>query len=425
VVGVHSPKFPRERDLAHLREEVRRLGITHPVVNDRDHRVWQAYTVRAWPTLVLLDPEGRIIGYHEGEFPYDPFERTLAQVIAYFDAQGRIDRRPLDLAPEPPPTGPLAYPGKVAVDPQARLLFIADSGHHRVVVCTLEGEVLRVIGSGEPGLEDGPFARARLHEPQGMAPVGRFLYIADAGNHALRRADLEAGTLETVAGTGEQAPPFQEGGHSHRTPLNSPWDVVAVGSHLYVAMAGSHQVWTVDPERGLAYPFAGDGNEGLEDGPLLSARFAQPTGIATDGRSLFVVDSEASAVRQVDLDLRGQVRTLVGQGLFVFGDADGYGEAVLLQHPQGLCRDREVLYIADTYNHKVKRLFPLPRACQTFLGTGEPGHRDGPETLATLREPSGLAVAEGRLYIADTHNHAVRVVGITTRRVETLPLRGL
>lgn len=425
VVGVHSPKFPTERLTPGLRQAVRRLGIRHPVVNDRDFQVWRAYAVSAWPTLVLIDPQGRIIGQHRGEFPYDAFERLIANAVAHFQERGLLDPRPLHFQEAPGPQGPLAFPGKVLAHAPRNRLFVADSGHHRLLECTLEGEVVRVIGAGAPGLEDGPPGEARFRNPQGMALVGDHLFVADADNHALRRVDLPSGRVETVAGTGEQAPPEQGGGPARETPLNSPWDLVAVGGAIYIAMAGCHQIWALDLEWGRLFPFAGTGQEGLVDGPLAEALLAQPSGITSDGESLFFADSEASAVRRADLDLRGGVHTLVGKGLFDYGDRDGTGEGVRLQHPLGVCYAEGLLLVADTYNHKVKRLHPSTRACTTWLGSGQPSLADGRGREACFNEPGGLSIAGDRLYIADTNNHAVRVAHLATGEVATLALRGL
>jgi sugar lactone lactonase YvrE len=426
VVGVHSPKFAAERETEALRQAVLRLAVDHPVVNDRDFRIWQAYAVRAWPTLMFIDPEGRVIGRHEGEFPYEPFDRLVRSMVEEFDALGLLDRRPLERAPaRPADESPLCFPGKVAADASGRLA-VSDTGHHRVVLADHDGTVVRVVGCGAPGLEDGPAERARFTRPQGLALAGGTLYVADTGNHALRRVDLATGRVTTVAGTGARLAGARAGGPPLGTALASPWDLAVVDGILYVAMAGTHQVWAMPLAGGDIKPHAGTGREALEDGPRLAASLNQPSGLATDGARLFVADSEASAVRVVELGPDGRVRTIVGEGLFEFGDRDGVGpHAVRLQHPLGVAWHDGLLYVADTYNHKVKRLDPATGECRTLLGTGEPGHRDGPAARARLHEPGGLAVAGGRLYIADTNNHAVRVADLARGVVETLAVRGL
>jgi hypothetical protein len=427
VIGVHSPKFIGERDLDSVRQAVLRLEVGHPVVNDRDFRVWQAYVARAWPTLIFIDPLGRVIAKHEGEFPFEPFDRIVGEMVAEFDAAGLLDRRDLDLgrpAAEEPTL--LRFPGKVIADERSERLVVSDSAHHRIVVADLDGLVQQVIGSGAQGFDDGPSEVATFRHPQGLAIEGTTLYVADTENHAIRAVDLAAGTVTTIAGTGDQLMGPREGGPARQTSLASPWDLAILGETLYVAMAGTHQLWSMRLGSGFIVPFAGNGREDLVDGPREAASLNQPSGLATDGARLYVADSEASAIRVADLGGEGGVRTLVGEGLFEFGDRDGRGPSeVRLQHPVGVAWGDGILYVADTYNHKVKRLDPATAECRTWLGRGEPGADDGEALAAAFSEPSGLAVAAGRLYVADTNNHAIRVVEIETGLVSTLLLRGL
>ncbi len=427
VIGVHSAKFPAERETENIRQAILRYEIEHPVVNDREMLVWRLYGARAWPTLVLIDPRGKIVGHVSGEITADVFGAIIAEVIRVFEARGQIDRRPIrfDLERERVPVPLLSFPGKVLADAASGRLFIADSNHNRIVVASLaDGTVLEVIGQGEAGLRDGDFETAQFHHPQGMALREETLYVADTENHALRAVDLKARTVTTIAGTGHQLRrPFHPGGPALQVDLNSPWDLVLVGDRLYVAMAGSHQIWVLDMKTRRIEPYAGSGYEGCHDGPLLEASLAQPSGLATDGERLYVADSEASAIRAIDLDPRGRVRTLVGEDLFVFGDRDGPVSRARLQHPLGVVYHEGVLYIADTYNNKIKKLFPTVGQLVTFLGTGEAGLRDGDRPL--FDEPGGVSIAAGKLYIADTNNHVIRVADLQTGRVATLPLQGL
>lgn len=421
VIGVHSAKFANEGETANIRQIILRYELEHPVLNDRDFRVWRAYAVRAWPTTVLIDPKGYVLAAHSGEGVFEAFDGLIAEAIAHYTAEGALDPRPLELLLERAEASAtwLSFPGKVLADETGGRLFIADSNHHRVIVTTLEGHVVAVIGSGARGLADGPFAQARFAKPQGLALREDQLYIADTENHALRLADLRSGTVRTVAGDGNYGYWGAQDAHG-RPRLNSPWDLVIVGEKLYIAMAGLHQLWVYDLAQGTLAPHAGSGREGLLDGPLARAALAQPSGITSDGHQLYFADSEASAIRTADVGASGMVRTLVGQGLFDFGDVDGPWPTARLQHPLGVAWYRGTLYVADTYNHKIKSLNLAQATIQTLLGTGQPGRRDGPE--AQFYEPGGLAAAGGRLYIADTNNHAIRVADLHSRQVTTLEL---
>lgn len=419
VIGVHSSKFANEAHVENLRRVVQRYGITHPVVADPEYAVWQAYAVRAWPTTVLIDPTGRIIAQRSGEGVYEALHELIAETIVAHEQRGTLVRGPLSLAPEAPPETALRFPGKVLADASRDRLFIADSGHHRVVMATLAGRVLAVIGSGEVGLRDGAWSQAALHQPQGMALDGDRLYIADTGNHAVRMADLTAQTLSTIAGDGSLAY-GQAAGPAAEARLNSPSDLARVGRMLFIAMAGAHQLWALNLDTRQIGPFAGSGREGLHDGPRPSALLAQPSGLATDGERLYVADSEASAIRAVGWEPDDRVHTIIGQGLFVFGDADGGWSDARLQHPLGVAYYRGQLYVADTYNHKLKAIDVVAGTVRTLLGDGEPGWVDGPR--ARFYEPAGLSGADGRLYVADTNNHVVRLVDLAEHTASTLAL---
>ena len=427
VVGVHSAKFTAEKATNSVRKAILRYEIGHPVVNDLDFEVWQRYAVRAWPTLIFVDPEGKVVGKHEGEISHDAFDQFIGEMVTRFDEQGLIDRRPLHfrLERDKAKERPLAFPGKVLADAPSQRLFVADSNHNRVVIASLDGRVRDVVGTGEKGLVDGSFDHAQFNDPQGMALDGETLYVADTNNHAIRRVDLVNKRVDTLAGTGEQASMFHAGGSGLSTALNSPWDVALSDGTVYIAMAGFHQLWRLDLETREVVPHAGSGRERIEDGPLDMAALAQPSGIVTDGSKLYFADSETSAVRTADISRTGRVASIVGQHLFTFGDVDGTGDQVRLQHPLGIDLHDGVLYITDTYNNKVKRVFPATRGATTLVGTGSPGYKEGPGLSAEFDEPGGLSVARGNLYIADTNNHAIRIVDLTSCEVSTLELTGL
>jgi hypothetical protein len=425
VIGVHSAKFPNEKEEENLRKAVQRYRLQHPVINDAEFQVWQQYACRAWPTLMFIDPAGKVIGKHEGELPYEPFDAMLGQMVAEFDTQGLLDRTPVPFRLDQESSGNLSFPGKVLADPAGSRLFIADSNHHRILVTSLEGRLRYVIGSGAVGLDDGDFASATFNQPQGMALAEETLYVADTENHALRRVDLAGGTVETIAGTGNQGNVRQGRGPGRSMELNSPWDLVLHQGTLYIAMAGTHQLWSMSLADGMVGPYAGSGQENITDGPFPAAALAQPSGITTDGGKLYFADSETSSIRSADLAPGGRVRTIVGLGLFEFGDVDGAEHNVRLQHPIGITYFDGTLYVADTYNHKIKRVLPATRSAFTLYGIGEAGYRDGPGTQAQFDEPSGLSGANGKLYIADTNNHRIRVADLGTGEVSTLELTGL
>ena len=432
VIGVHSAKFFNEKGTESIRQAVMRYEIKHPVLNDKEMEVWNEYGVNSWPTLVLINPNGRIIGTHSGEEVFDLFDSLIAQAIPYFEKKKQLNRAPLKLKLEEArrPNTLLSFPGKVRADIKNRRLFISDSNHNRILVTDPEGQVLEIIGNGRAGQADGSFETAELRQPQGTFAEGDILYIADTENHLIRAADLKTREVKTIFGTGQKARESGGRGAGTKVPLNSPWDLVVFNGRLYIAMAGSHQIYTADLKTLEIKPYAGSGREARVDGPLREAALAQPSGITTDGVRLYFADSEVSAVRSASLPEGegkggGKVETIIGENLFVFGDVDGGLQTARLQHPLGLEFDGGLLYVADTYNSKIKVINPLKKTSETYAGTGAHGYQDGALNAAQFFEPGGVAVLDERIYIADTNNHQIRVLDRKARTVSTLALSSL
>jgi DNA-binding beta-propeller fold protein YncE len=427
VIGVHSAKFTNEKQTGAIRQAILRYGIEHPVVNDSGFEIWSQYGVRAWPTLVLINPEGRVIGSHSGEGIFGPFDELISQAINYYDGQGRLDRRPLNVVLEKNrrPQTLLSFPGKISADTVGGRLFITDSNHDRIIVVDADGRILDVIGSGNSGQDDGTFETAEFNHPQGTFLDGHTLYIADTENHTIRAADLDARTVTTVLGTGKQARSFNAAGRGTDVALNSPWDIVVHNGAMYIAMAGSHQLWKADLKTWQAEPFAGSGREDRIDGPRLGAALAQPSGIAADGKRLYFADSETSSIRSVGINSDGSVKTLVGEALFDYGDIDGPLSRARLQHPLGVTVKDGLIYIADTYNSRIKVIDPEKKEIRTLAGTGKSGYTDGKLASAQFNEPGGLAFLGGKLYVADVNNQVIRVLDFSTDSVATLMLSNL
>lgn len=438
VVGCHSAKFPGETSVEAVRDAVLREGIEHPVVIDREFDIWRRFGVRAWPTLVLIAPDGRVLGQVSGEGQVAVLDVLIEQALdLYHGLPDTFVDRPLPLRLERERELPreLRYPGKLLADAERERLWVADSGHHRVLELDLEGRFVRQFGAGEPGLDDGDAHEARFRGPQGLARMGEQLFVADTLNHALRSIDLRTGAVTTIAGNGRPGYERARTLPAAAALLNSPWDLREIDGELAIAMAGLHQVWSYDPRTQALRPLAGDGSEARRDGAFELAALAQPSGLARLGSTLLVADSEASAIRALELDTH-RTATLAGgaedaRNLFHFGDEEGTGLGRRFQHPLAVeCEpdaplERALAYVADTYNHRIKLLDPDSRTVANYAGTGEPGHSDGECDAARFREPSGLSLAGSRLYVADSANHTLRRIDLDEHTVRTLPLDGV
>ncbi|MFC9804934.1 thioredoxin-like domain-containing protein [Streptomyces griseoaurantiacus] len=418
IIGVHSPKFVHEAEHQAVVDAVERYGVEHPVLDDPELATWKQYAVRAWPTLVVIDPEGYVVAQHAGEGHAHAIEKLVEELEAEHEAKGTLRRGDGPyVAPEPEPTT-LRFPGKALLLPSGNLL-VSDTTRHQLVELAADGESeVRRIGSGARGFADGTAEAAAFSEPQGLALLeDGSVVVADTVNHALRRLDVATGGVTTLAGTGRQ---WWQGsptsGPAREVDLSSPWDVAVFGGRVWMAMAGVHQLWTYDPAAETVAVAAGTTNEGLVDGPGAEAWFAQPSGLAAAGERLWLADSETSALRWVDIE--GAVHTAVGTGLFDFGHRDGAAEQALLQHPLGVTAlpDGSVA-VSDTYNHALRRFDPA---------TGEV------TTLATdLREPSDAVVVGEDIVVVESARHrltrlrlpeeAVRVDAVAhrTRRAAT------
>lgn len=436
VIGVHSAKFDNEGETENLQQIVQRYDIDHPVINDDDFLVWRTYQATAWPTFVVIDPRGFVIGAQAGEVPFEAFETFLAATIEYYDNNpeiGTIDRTPIEFALEGAgdPGTALAFPGKVLADTVGNRLFIADTNHHRIVVADLTTyEVLDIIGTGQRGYTEGAYDEATFDQPQGMEIIGDTLYIADVNNHAIRAVDLISEDVVTVAGTGNMARTLVQFETIINDPLafdiRSPWDVILGDNDLlYIAMAGSHQIWQLDIEANVLRASIGNGRESQTSTTLSTSELAQPSGLHWQEGLLYFADSESSTIRVANI-AENSVSVISGttnNDLFDYGDIDGEIGTSRLQHALGVTAnaDGSRVYIADTYNSKIKLFDPITGVTNTFLGlSGNGGYRDGDVTVAQFDEPGGLDFANDLLYIADTNNHVIRIIDLETEIVSTL-----
>ncbi|XP_037659921.1 NHL repeat-containing protein 2 [Choloepus didactylus] len=457
IVGVHSAKFPNEKVLDNIKSAVLRYNITHPVVNDADASLWQELEVSCWPTLVILGPRGNMLFSLIGEGHKDKLFLYTSVALKYYKDRGQIrdNEIGIKLYKDSLPPSQLLFPGKVTVDLVTDRLVIADTGHHRILVVWKNGQIQYSIGGPNSGRKDGTFSESTFNSPQGVAMMNNIVYVADTENHLIRKVDLEAEIVSTVAGVGIQGTDKEGGAKGEQQPISSPWDIVfgtsgsEVQKHdiLWIAMAGTHQIWALfldsgklpkknELKKGTCIRFAGSGNEENRNNAYPhKAGFAQPSGLSLASEEpwscLFVADSESSTVRTVSLK-DGAVKHLVGgerdpMNLFAFGDVDGVGINAKLQHPLGVTWDkkRDLLYVADSYNHKIKVVDPKTKNCATLAGTGDASNVISSNFIeSTFNEPGGLCIGEnGRLlYVADTNNHQIKVMDLETKIISVLPV---
>lgn len=411
VIGIHTPRFAGEQRGKQLQKVINRHHLRHPVANDPEFHLWRAYGVKAWPSFVLIDPAGDVVGLMRGEGRREQLDELIATHIAEAETRGLLVPSPTQLARRPEPQGELSFPGRVLATRQH--LYISDSGRNRVLETYYDGRIRRVFGCATAGLLDGNEEAAMFDSPQGLAIAGDYVYVADTGNHAIRRIHIKSGDILTVAGTGKQgrytADSFRDALHAQ---LNSPRDLTCYESTLYIAMAGQHQIWNMNLNHMGIARYAGLGRGDLVDGTLAQACFAQPSGIDMYNHDLLIIDAESSALRSIEVS-SGTVSTLVGRGLFDFGDREGVGSDARLQYPLDIAVDAEagIAWLVDTLNSRIKRVDLTTRQVTKF--------RIGYE----LDEPGGLSLYRGKLYIANTNAHEIVVLDLKSRILEVLDVR--
>lgn len=427
VIGVHSAKFANERDAENIRQAMLRYDIEHPVVNDADFAIWNTFDVQAWPTFMLIAPDGAIVQVYSGEGHRQQLESDIGMLIRRAGDALRTDPLPLALEKDKVPETVLQFPAKLEVAAKvegAPMFFVSDSGHHRILGIRPNGDVAVEIGSGVQGLQDGSFAEAQFHSPQGVLwdAENDILFVADTENHALRAVDMQRRTVTTLAGDGTQGgdrvASNQAAGSTH---LASPWDVAFYpdNQHILIAMAGTHQLWSYDRKHNTLSVAAGNGRESIDDGIYPFNSLSQPSGIAVDGDTAYFVDSETSSLRR----LQGKtVKTLIGTGLFDFGYKEGGMGVGLMQHPLGIYADTQGVYIADSYNHAIRLYDRDSGQLRNFAGTGERGNQEGPLAQARFNEPNDVDMWQGKLYVTDTNNHRIRVIDVAAGQVRSLPV---
>ncbi|KAM6964281.1 NHL repeat-containing protein 2 [Tautogolabrus adspersus] len=455
IVGVHSAKFPNEKVLDNIRSAVLRYDICHPVVNDSEACLWHELEVSCWPTLVLLGPRGNLLFSLVGEGHRDKLQLFTDIALRYYGEKGLLKAHTvgIKLYRDSLPPSVLSFPGKVAIDDSRKRLAIADTGHHRILVVTVTGQLEHVIGGPESGRQDGDLSKASFNSPQGVAIKGDTVYVADTENHLIRKIDLSERRVSTLAGVGAQGTDKEGGAMGPEQPISSPWDVTlgsAGGDEdnvLWIAMAGTHQIWALfladgklpkgsESKAGTCIRWAGSGSEENRNNSYPhKAGFAQPSGLALAPEEpwscLYLADSESSTIRTLALK-DGAVKLLVGgerdpMNLFAFGDVDGKGVGAKLQHPLGVAwaPEQSLLYVVDSYNHKIKVVDPKTKQCSTFAGTGEAGGTLGPEfDKSCFNEPGGICVGDSGklLYVADTNNHQIKVLDLASKTVSLFPV---
>ncbi len=405
VIGVHTPKFSYESDSANVLKCVNRWLIRHPVINDAHWQLWRMLNIEAWPTVVLLDAEGKLSGVYFGDGHKAELESRINQLLNDAHMRGIRSKEAPPSVKKPETSSFLSFPSHVIAGVDR--LYVSDTGHNRVVEMSFEGQVTRIFGSGNAGLWDGRGIETGFNGPTGLCMGKDELFICDTGNHVIRRVRLAAqDQVDTIAGTGRAAIGLSDPGAARAVAMSAPTGCMWTQDKLFVTQSGQHQIWMVDLIRNTARKIAGSGQDALADGSAAMCAFSKPNGITLARDGIYISDANNSAIRHISLT-DFSVRTVIGEGTFEFGDIEGASAGARLQHPGSVCFDatRNVIWIADSYNNKIK-VFSIAKNEVKTLNVNY-----------KLHEPTGLTLADNALWIVNTNAHELLRLDLKTGKL--------
>jgi peroxiredoxin len=408
-IGVHIPKFDLETRAGFLRRYAEAMGLNFPVANDAAWSAWQHYKIKVWPSLVLIDPNSNVQGVYSGDNAVADLEQALQDCLSELDAP-TVVRDQSKLKSEQPRYAQIRFPAGIAATD--RHIYVSDTGRHRILECDMSGNILRVFGSGLRNFMDGSAEEAAFSYPRAIVLYNNQLFVADTGNHSIRKIHIGTGEVQTLLGNG-QLGDCKDGTISKpsQVQLNRPSGLAAVQDKLYFTMSGANQLWEFDWTRSQLRWIAGSGALGSTDGSTSHASFAHPTGLVVVQTTAYVLDSASSSLRMVNMQTN-EVQTLLGHGLFEFGNQDGPRAKARMQRPTAIALDDKnpVLWIADTYNAELRTL---------ELGGGE---LSTPELAHQFTGPEALCFHQGKLWIADTAASEILRFDQQTELIDRIPI---
>lgn len=424
VLGVCSPKFDGEKPVGFMRQTVIRCGITVPVLADTKKEWWTKLGLSREPSFLITNRQGNMIGILQG----DAWQEMLETILTKLNVPKQttpVKGETYSFEAMQEKESILYYPSGLEADSAHHRLFIAEAGHHRILVINADGSLQDVIGCGIRGNRtNGKFEDVEMDYPAGMAydPGKNLLYIADVLNHQILRADLKTRKVDAILGNGNTRQAHAREANFTTDPINAPTDVMLWNKDLLIAMSGYSQLWRMNLSTMQAQVFSGSGNEGLVDGQAASAQYFQPYAVCGVKNVLYISESQNSSLRVFDTEKK-DVQCYAGNGPMYFGDKDGNRETAMMQCAQGIMVRNGRIYIADAGNHKIKVYSTAKKELTNFIGSGKPGNYDGACPFATMSFPTDIAFLDGKFYIADCHNSLIRTCDSTGRTLSTLVLK--
>ncbi len=420
ILGIHSPNFPYERDPANVAKAIVRYQIEHPVVHDPEFKLWDAYGVKVWPTLILVSPDGQIFARQAGEPDGDKLLEVVGNAARKFKAQGKLRPAATELTKPEKQNSVLLFPGKMK-----RLSYkgnqywvVADTGHHQVVIFNDQGQQVQRIGRGAQSNLDGEYNRCAFDNPHGIACGEDVIYVSDLGSHLIRKIDLKTQTTSTIAGINRRGLTLTKESQGTDVGLASVFDMELVDDQLYFANSGTHQIGVIDVKTNMLKPLAGGGAKDILDGAARAAKLAQPSGlsVSADKKRLYFADSDNSAIRYLDLTDLSTVKTVVGRGMAESGRRNGGFASARFQHPMGISICKDFLIAADSFNATLRKLDLTKQTVENYAED----FACLDEAPKPLLDPEGITWDGGdRLFVVDSNNHRILVYDLANKTWRT------
>lgn len=416
ILGIHSPNFPYEREVVNVLKAVQRYGIEHPVVHDPEFKLWDAYGAKVWPTLIMVSPQGQIFARQAGEPDGDKLLEAVGNAVRKYKAQGKLKPGLIERHVPGKSAQNLRFPGKIKLLRQdgQRRWAIADTGQHQVIIADDQGQILQRIGRGTAGNTDGDYAHAAFDNPHGITTGDGVIYVGDLGSHLIRKIDLTKQQVTTIAGTNRRGLTLGRDTTAISAGLASVFDLELVENNLYFANTGTHQIGVIDLDTMELRALAGNGQKDLLDGKGRDAKLAQPSSLSffAEQNRLYFADADNSAIRYVDFNQGGAVKTLVGRGMAESGRRNGPFAAAKLQHPMGVARCGDFLIIADSFNAALRKLDFVRQATENFADDFKSTTAD----LFPLLDPEGIVWdGQNRLLVVDSNLHRILVYDLLAK----------
>lgn len=424
VIGIHSGKFPNEKDSTNVRTAVRREGISFPVVNDPNLVLWRAYGLNSWPAFILIGADGKLIGRNTGRNFREQFDSIFEDIVRESEKKGELKRNavslPVSVSAKTEPA--LLFPSSLHLAKDHKTLYISDTNHHRVIIFDLEkNEIQSVIGTGRRGSRNGKFSEAEFSHPSGLVLKDDMLYIADRKNRSIRRADLKKKEVSVILGGGKKTDEPAVRGSGTNAFIGSPSELLAADSRLFISVPEADIVYSMNLKEHWIERFASGTSE--KPGKTNPIQTFSPSGISYLDKKIYISESESNSIRTADSSGKGKSAVIAGLGAHEPGDSDGTLKSAKFQFPTGLTSGKDRLYISDSFNQKIKVLDIKKNMVYSLSGTGRPGMKDGSLKEASFSEPAGIAGDDTVLYIADQNNHSVRKADLKTGKVSTLVIQ--